>query len=273
MLHNAPLGKATEYHFNYDPSVLFPIARSLGRDALGLQSDALPFFGVDIWNAYEVSWLDSSGKPEVAVAELRVPGTSPFLVESKSLKLYLNTLTNSIFPSAAAVQEAIARDVSRAAGAVVEVKLTTRAGFDTRAAEMSGTCIDELAVKIDTYEVCADYLTTLTGPALTEDETLFSNLLKSNCPVTGQPDWASVQIAYRGPRIDPAGLLRYIVSFRGHTGFHEQCVEHIFRDVQARCQPSRLTVYARYTRRGGLDINPFRSNCAQPPPNRRLYRQ
>ena len=273
MLHHAPLGKNTEYRFDYDPSVLFPIARSLGRDALGLQAQSLPFDGVDIWNAYEVSWLNPSGKPEVAVAELRVPAQSPFLVESKSLKLYFNTLTNSTFANAASVESTIAQDVGKAAGAPVQVKLIMRAGFDTRAAELPGMWLDGQAVQIDTYDVCADYLTVLPGPPVQQNESLFSDLLKSNCPVTGQPDWGSVLVTYRGARIDPVGLLRYIVSFRNHIGFHEQCVEHIFRDIKARCAPTHLSVYARYTRRGGMDINPFRSDFEAAPPNRRLYRQ
>ena len=273
MLHNAPLGKDTEYTFHYDPSLLFPIARRVGRDALGLREDALPFDGVDIWNAYEVSWLDARGKPEVAVAEFQVPALSPFLVESKSLKLYLNTFSNSRFAHAAEVERIIARDVGQVAGSPVRVKLIMRAGFDTRAAELPGIWIDGQEVSIDTYDVCPDFLTVLPGAPAEHEETLFSDLLKSNCPVTGQPDWGSVQVTYRGARIDPAGLLRYIVSFRNHTGFHEQCVEHIFRDIKARCRPTHLTVYARYTRRGGLDINPFRSDYASPPPNRRLYRQ
>lgn len=259
------LGKTVAYRDDYDPSLLFPIPRQPKRAELGL-GETLPFHGVDVWNAYELSWLDSRGKPVVAVAEFRVPATSPHIVESKSFKLYLNTFAQTRMTDAAAVQALLQRDLSAAAGAPVAVTLTAASGFGAvQLHELAGDCIDGLDVEITDYDTPRpDYL--VADAAVEVEETLVSHLLKSNCPVTGQPDWASVQIRYRGPRIDRAGLLRYLVSFRRHSDFHEQCVERIYADVLARCRPQSLAVYARYTRRGGLDINPFRSSDADAVP-------
>ena len=257
--HELPLGRPVDYPRHYDAGLLFPIARSLGRHALGVEA-ALPFAGHDRWHAYELSWLDARGKPLVATATFTVPADSPNLVESKSLKLYLNSFNASRFDGADAVRARIAEDLARAAGAPVEVAF----GLPAITAD-AGELIDTLDVAIDDYgppnagHLRADL-------ADDADETLHSQLLKSNCPVTGQPDWADVRIAYQGPRIDRAGLLRYLVSFRDHAEFHEQCVERIFVDLMARCRPARLSVEARYTRRGGLDINPWRGTPGLAPP-------
>jgi 7-cyano-7-deazaguanine reductase len=250
-----PLGRDVAYPQHYDPTLLFPIARALGRDALGLVTSELPFVGDDRWHAYELGWLDARGKPAVATATLTVPAASPRLVESKSLKLYLNSLNATRFDDAEAVRARIVADLSQAAGAPVEVAF----GLPpiTALADDAAITIDDENVDIDDYgPPNAAYLQT--GADVVE-EALRCDLLKSNCPVTGQPDWASVRIGYRGPRIERAGLLRYLVSFRDHAEFHEQCVERIFVDVFARCRPEALSIEARYTRRGGLDINPSRT--------------
>jgi 7-cyano-7-deazaguanine reductase len=269
MLEKSPLGKESEYKTQYTPDLLFAIARRIGRDALGL-SEHLPFSGVDMWTGYELSWLNAKGKPQVAAAEFIVPAASKFLVESKSLKLYLNSFNGTQFATKDEVESCIRRDLSKAADCAVGVKLFGVGVFQTTAEELGGECIDDLDVTTNTYDVEPKFLTA--SGAIVE-KTLRSNLLKSNCPVTGQPDWAAVMVRYSGPMIDRAGLLKYIVSFRDHSGFHEQCVEQIFLDIKARCRAERLTVYARYTRRGGLDINPFRSDFEDSPPNRRTFRQ
>jgi 7-cyano-7-deazaguanine reductase len=252
------LGKPVDYRDDYDASLLFPIPRAAKRAELGI-TGALPFHGVDIWNAYELSWLDPRGKPVVALAEFRVPAGSPCIIESKSFKLYLNTFAQTRLIDADTVSQLLHRDLSAAAGADVGVKLLPATAFAAQQlSELDGDCIDGLEVAIDEYAMPRpDYLSAGGGET---EEALVSHLLKSNCPVTGQPDWASVQLRYLGPRIDQAGLLRYLISFRRHSDFHEQCVERIFTDVTARCAPRELSVYARYTRRGGLDINPFRSS-------------
>jgi 7-cyano-7-deazaguanine reductase len=271
--HDSALGRGTAYPDRYDPDLLFPIARAAQREALGI-GEPLPFHGVDVWNAYELSWLDARGKPEVALAEFRFPATTPNIVESKSLKLYLAGFNQERVAGAGAgaVRERIARDLSAAAGADVGVTLTTSSRFGgVELAELEGESIDGEPVEIETSgPPDASLLATARGEA---DETLVSDLLKSNCPVTGQPDWASIAIRYAGPRIDRAALLRYLVSFRNHAGFHEHCVERIYMDIRQRCAPRRLGVYARYTRRGGLDINPWRSSEPADPPNPRTARQ
>ena len=264
--HDLPLGRHVAYPSGYDASLLYPIARTLGRAALGIAAgDALPFIGMDRWHAYELSWLDLRGKPVVATMTLSVPADTPNLVESKSLKLYFNSFNASRFADVAAVRTRIADDLSRAAGGTVAVA----DGVPAAADDSGAVLLDGLDIAIDGYGP--------PNPGLLHGddddiagETLRSDLLKSNCPVTGQPDWASVRIAYRGPRIDRAGLLRYLVSFRNHAEFHEQCVERIFVDLRARCRPQALSVEARYTRRGGLDINPWRATpgCVEPMPAR-----
>ena len=258
---DSSLGRRVEYPTAYDAALLFPIARADGRAELGLAPGAdLPFHGVDIWNAYELSWLDLRGKPRVALAEFRVPATSPRLIESKSWKLYLNSLSAARFESADAVRALLARDLSAAAGAPVGVMVMPPASsYCPQIEVLSGECIDDMPIAVEHYGPPKPELLAADAERVVT-ESLVSHLLKSNCPVTGQPDWASVQISYTGPRIDRAGLLRYLISFRDHSGFHEQCVDRIFVDLQRRCLPKRLGVYARYTRRGGLDINPFRTN-------------
>ncbi|MGF6755609.1 NADPH-dependent 7-cyano-7-deazaguanine reductase QueF [Paraburkholderia sp. GAS334] len=269
----SPLGKPSSYTEQYDASLLFPIARSAAREAIGIGA-RLPFFGTDIWNAYELSWLNARGKPQIAVATFFIPADSPNIVESKSFKLYLGSFAHTTFESIDVVRETIKRDVSAATGASVSLHLAPPAEFGKLALEeFEGLSLDRLDLDTSVYHPEPSFLTAALDEAPVE-ETLFSNLLKSNCPVTGQPDWGSIQIHYVGPQIDHAGLLRYIISYRNHTGFHEQCVERIFIDVLRACRPVKLAVYARYTRRGGLDINPFRTNFNLPmPDNLRTARQ
>lgn len=275
-MNNTPqdssLGREVAYPAHYDPTLLFPIPRQGARDEIGIAADGLPFVGHDRWHAYELSWLDARGKPRVATATLTVPCASPCLIESKSLKLYLNSLNSTRFNSDAAVLERIATDLSARAGADVGVAF----GLPPMAGAPEGESIDGLDVEIDHYgPPRAEFLAA--DPEVQVDETLSSELLKSNCPVTGQPDWATVVIHYRGPRIDRVELLRYLVSFRDHAEFHEQCVERIFCDLMQYAKPEKLSVYARYTRRGGLDINPYRTNYPSEenalPENKRLARQ
>lgn len=261
MIHDIPLGREVAYPSHYDPGLLFPIARAQARDEIGIDARALPFIGHDRWHAYELSWLDTRGKPAVATATLEIPATAQFLIESKSLKLYLNSLNAARFASADAVRETLIADLSRAADAPVRVAF----GLPPFAVSDDAVLIDALDIAIDDYGPPNAAHLALDDDAVIE-ETLRSELLKSNCPVTGQPDWASVRIDYRGPKIDRAGLLRYLVSFRDHAEFHEQCVERIFVDLQSRCRPQMLSVEARYTRRGGLDINPWRATPGTQPP-------
>ncbi|MGI4815763.1 MAG: NADPH-dependent 7-cyano-7-deazaguanine reductase QueF [Janthinobacterium lividum] len=262
---HSPLGKTSEYIERYAPELLFPIARLDARLAIGIgaadrPAARLPFFGMDIWNAYELSWLNQRGKPQVAIATILVPADSPAIIESKSFKLYLGSFAQTPFESHDAVRATISADASAACGASVRVRLLTAAEFGMlQMEELEGLSLDRLDLDTDIYEPDASLLTARFDEAPV-DETLVSNLLKTNCPVTGQPDWGSLQIRYGGPPIDQAGLLRYIISFRRHSGFHEQCVERIFVDLMRECRCERLAVYARYTRRGGLDINPFRTN-------------
>jgi 7-cyano-7-deazaguanine reductase len=267
-----PLGKPTAYRDEYDAGLLCPFPRAPKRAELGL-GGTLPFHGFDLWNAYELSWLDGRGKPVVGMAEFRFPFDSPFLVESKSFKLYLNSFNQTRFTDPAAVAIALERDLTRASGAPVVVRLLPLVSGSAVSAELPGTCLDALDIAIDRYDYAPELLDGAACPAMVVEETLYSHLLKSNCLVTRQPDWASVLIRYRGPGIDHAALLSYLVSFRRHSEFHEQCVERIFTDLLHYCRPERLTVYARYTRRGGLDINPFRSNFENDIPNWRLIRQ
>lgn len=273
----SPLGKPTEYRADYAPELLYPIPRQLKRDELGIAAASLPFVGEDIWNAYEVSWLNPRGKPVVALATFRVPADSPNLIESKSFKLYLNSFNQTAFADAATVEATLVGDLSTAAGAPISAKIEVLSGRpQVRVGYPEGILLDDLDIACDAYQPAPALLATVDGENVekTVEETLYSHLLKSNCLVTGQPDWAMVVIRYRGRRIEPAGLLRYIVSFRDHNEFHEQCVERIYCDIQRHCAPEALAVYARYTRRGGLDINPFRSSGEFPPPdNSREVRQ
>jgi len=267
------LGKASSYIDQYDASLLFPIPRADKRAEIGVLQAPL-FFGADMWTLYELSWLNLRGKPQVALAHITVPCESPNIVESKSLKLYLNSFNNTKFLDAREVRERIRADVSAATGAGIGIKTMGPEVFDREPIhEMDGLNLDRLDVECIHFTPAPELLfAEFDEPPVTE--TLTSNLLKSNCLVTGQPDWGSLQIAYTGPQINQEGLLQYLVSYRNHNEFHEQCVERIFMDVWTRCKPIKLSVYARYTRRGGLDINPFRtSHPMQLPPNVRTARQ
>jgi len=271
-LDESALGKATAYRDRYDPAVLLPLPRADQRTQLGLAT-RLPFHGVDIWNAYELSWLGQRGQPRVAMAEFRVPATSPNLIESKSFKLYLNGFAQERVGEQATLMAILARDLSAAAGAEVAVTLHAADAPGAPAGTLAGLSLDDQDLAIDCYgPPRPEYLVTV-ADATPVSETLVSHLLRSNCPVTGQPDWGSVQISYVGLPIDRAGLLRYIVSFRQHSEFHEHCVERMFVDLMQRCAPSELSIHARYTRRGGLDINPFRSTADVQPENLRTPRQ
>ena len=263
------LGAPTEYPQRYAPELLVAIPRAGGREGLG----AVCFNGVDIWTAYELSWLDARGKPRVAIGEFTVPCDSPAIVESKSFKLYLNSFNQERLAGEDDLVDTLRRDLGAALGALPDIELFTVDGYAARGIQrFEGVCIDELDIDCVTFEPRTDYLATAPGSAR-ESESLYSHLLKTNCPVTGQPDWASIAIRYRGATIDREGLLRYLVSFRQHQDFHEHCVERIFSDILRCCNPEELDVYARYTRRGGLDINPFRSTRARRPAMVRTARQ
>ena len=270
-LQGLSLGQQSAYISQYTPSLLQPVPRSLNRDDLGLRGE-LPFQGCDVWTLYELSWLNAKGKPVVAIGEVFVPATSPNLIESKSFKLYLNSFNQTRCDSLEAVQALLVQDLSCCAGAPVSVTLFTLDQAPHQIAQLPGECIDSLDIEVDGYEFDETLLQGAAGHEIVE-ETLHSHLLKSNCLVTSQPDWGSVVIHYRGPRLDREKLLRYLISFRQHNEFHEQCIERIFTDLKHFCAPEQLTVHARYTRRGGLDINPFRSDWEPVPANLRLIRQ
>ncbi|QFU23699.1 NADPH-dependent 7-cyano-7-deazaguanine reductase QueF [Shewanella eurypsychrophilus] len=272
-LDGLTLGKATGYQAEYDASLLQGVPRKLNRDAIEL-TDALPFHGTDIWTGYELSWLNAKGKPVVAIAEFYLSFDSKNLIESKSFKLYLNTFNQTKFENIELVQTTLAKDLSSCAEGEVIVKVLEPKHFTSqRIVELPGTCIDDLDIEVDDYNFNPQYLENSTDEKATVAETLNSNLLKSNCLITSQPDWGSVMIRYQGPKIDREKLLRYLISFRQHNEFHEQCIERIFVDLKRFCHCAKLTVYARYTRRGGLDINPYRSDFENPPESHRLARQ
>ena len=268
-LDHAPLGADTEYVNQYDPGLLYPIPRHLNWENQGIDRSTLPFAGIDIWNAYEISWLNSKGKPVARLAEFQIPADSENIIESKSFKLYLNSYNLTRFDSEQQVVEQMEKDLSDAATGQVRVILK-HLDSDNPIVRFKGECLDELDVEITDYTPTPERLT---APGDKVQETLYSHLLKSNCPVTGQPDWASIMVEYTGPAINREGLLQYFISYREHGDFHEQCVESIFMDIWNRCKPEELTVYARYLRRGGLDINPYRSSTALPANNLRLSRQ
>jgi 7-cyano-7-deazaguanine reductase len=270
-LERAPLGRQTGNPDRYDATLLFSVSRAPQRAALGIVG-ALPFAGIDVWTAYELTWLDDGGKPQVALATFEVPVDSPSIIESKSMKLYLGSFAQTPFAGMTEVAGTIERDLSQACGARVGVTLRGPASFDVQAIrELEGVNLDDQRVDCDVYDVDPAFLA---ANGAVVEETLTSRLFRSVCPVTGQPDIASVQIAYRGPRIDREGLLRYLVSYRLHAGFHEHCIERIFVDLASRCRTERLSVLARFTRRGGLDINPFRTNAGVAnPDNVRTARQ
>jgi 7-cyano-7-deazaguanine reductase len=273
------LGRPVAYADQYDATLLFPIARAPKREEIGI-AGAPPFFGADLWTAYELSWLTPRGKPQVAIAHFTVPCETPNIVESKSLKLYLGSFSGTRFPGADAVRDRLRADLSEAvwrgapAPGTIGVRLLLPELFDQEQVhELDGLSLDRLDIDCDRYTPAPELLTAAFDEQPVE-EVLTSNLLKSNCLVTGQPDWGSIQVRYSGPQIDQGALLRYLVSFRNHNEFHEQCVERIFMDITRRCRPAKLAVYARYTRRGGLDINPLRtSHPMAPPANIRTARQ
>jgi len=272
-LQSLTLGKPTEYHDSYRPALLQAVPRSLNREPLGLYPDNLPFFGADIWTLYELSWLNDNGLPQVALGEISLSANSTHLIESKSFKLYLNSFNQTRFSDWDEVRKTLERDLSDCAQGEVSVTLFRLHEIEGQpVGHFSGHCIDEQDIVIDSYEFNADYLHEAASCEVVEEQ-LVSHLLKSNCLITNQPDWGSVQISYRGPRIQREALLRYLVSFRHHNEFHEQCVERIFTDILRFCRPESLSVYARYTRRGGLDINPWRSNTDFVPSRSRLVRQ
>lgn len=272
-LQDAPLGKQSHYKQTYDASLLYPIARKINRQQIAL-GDALPFHGADIWNAYECSWLNATGKPQVAIAQVVVPCTSSHLVESKSFKLYLNSFNQTNFRDSNEVFMCLKKDLSAACGAKVDVHLYAPDDFaKIPYGDIQGKSLDDLDITIDQYYLISEANLSLQASDTIVTESLYSHLLKSNCPVTGQPDWASVEIRYHGCQLDHAELLRYIVSMRQHDEFHEMCVERLFQTLITQAQLEKLTVYARYTRRGGLDINPFRSNFESMPRFMRLARQ
>ncbi len=255
------LGKQVKYKDSYDNSLLFPIKRSLNRNKIITQAE-LPFNGYDLWNCYEVSWLNQKGRPEVRIVHFIVSAKSECLIESKSIKLYLNSFNNTKFTSEREVVDLIQTDLSNVSGLQVEVSVYKLDHYQNQSLKLfDGILLDEIDVEITDYQVNSDLLKIESDLADNfVEEILYSNLLKSNCLVTGQPDWASVQIKYSGRKINHLSLLKYLISYRNHNGFHEDCIEHIFVDILENCQPQELTIYAKYTRRGGVDINPFRTN-------------
>jgi len=264
-----PLGKESTYPQTYDPTLLYPIARALGRDAIGLNEAVLPFVGWDLWRGYELSWLNNKGLPRTALLKVWVPATSTHIIESKSFKLYLNSLNHTQIDQTADLTARLETDLSQAAGCPVKIAVIMPSDFVQEPVDEPGQTeqsLDDQDVRITEYAPNARLLE-VAPQAPVVHERVFSRLLKSNCPVTGQPDWGSVHIEYRGRQIDHAALLKYIVSFRQHQGFHEQCVEQMFCDIMKRCEPQALSIYARYTRRGGIDINPWRATSGMAEPN------
>ncbi|WP_144391732.1 NADPH-dependent 7-cyano-7-deazaguanine reductase QueF [Pleionea sediminis] len=271
MTKKIPLGQATEYPEVYDPTLLFPVERKEKRIEIGIDQP-LPFYGVDLWTAYELSWLDKKGKPEVAIAEFRFPCESSHIIESKSFKLYLNSFNQERIDRDE-LHRTLKEDLSEAANCDVDITLYSldeyqHLGFGT----IEGQLIDMLEVECETFDYQPDLLECSEQDDNVE-ETLYSHLLKSNCLITSQPDWATLIVRYQGKAINKSQLLKYIVSFRNHNEFHEQCVERIYQDIMRICRPNKLSVYARYTRRGGLDINPWRSNFESCIPFLRTARQ
>lgn len=268
------LGKKTSYEAHYNPDKLFPIPRQLNRDKIGV-TQPLPFFGIDIWNHYEVSWLNQKGKPMVALAEIIYSADSPNIIESKSMKLYFNTFNNTSIENENILQTRIENDLTSRVGSPVTVKIIPLKNFPEEKIwrGFQGICLDDLDIACSVYQYDPALLSTENETV--QEEVLYSDLLKANCLVTDQPDWASVQITYRGKKINREGLLRYIVSFRNCNEFSETSVERIFMDIMRYCKPEELTVYSRYTRRGGLDINPIRStkNISVEDINQRFCRQ
>lgn len=267
------LGQNTEYKSQYDASLLQPVPRRLNREGLGIVEQQPFNQGADVWTCYELSWLNSNGLPQVAIADVEIDFKSENLIESKSFKLYLNSFNQTKFASIEEVEQTLTRDLSQCASGQVSVRIHKLADYTNQPiVNFSGECIDEQEIQIESYTFSNQHLENVAEDEIVE-ETLVSHLLKSNCLITSQPDWGSVQIHYVGKRLNREKLLRYLVSFREHNEFHEQCVERIFTDLMQFAKPEKLTVYARYTRRGGLDINPFRSNFESIPVNLRMARQ
>jgi 7-cyano-7-deazaguanine reductase len=263
-VEGSPLGKSTDYPERYDASLLFSMPRAPQREVLGWVGE-LPFRGFDLWTAYELTWLDLGGKPQIAVGRMSVPADSPRLVESKSLKLYLGSLAQERLADRGEVARTIEADLARACGASVTIDLEPAGDTPAPREALPGESLDALAIETDAYAPTPAFLQ---ADGTDVEETLRTALFRSRCPVTGQPDYGDVMIRYRGPRIDRPGLLKYLVSYRRHAAFHEACVESIFVDVLRRCAPTALSVYARFLRRGGIDINPFRTNFETAPPER-----
>lgn len=267
------LGQNTEYKSQYDASLLQPVPRRLNREGLGIVEQQPFNQGADVWTCYELSWLNPHGLPQVAIADVEIDFKSENLIESKSFKLYLNSFNQTKFASIEEVEQTLTRDLSQCASGQVSVRIHKLADYTNQPiVNFSGECIDEQEIQIESYTFSNQHLENVAEDEIVE-ETLVSHLLKSNCLITSQPDWGSVQIHYVGKRLNREKLLRYLVSFREHNEFHEQCVERIFTDLMQFAKPEKLTVYARYTRRGGLDINPFRSNFESIPVNLRMARQ
>jgi 7-cyano-7-deazaguanine reductase len=278
-LSQLTLGKTTSYCSEYNPELLQAVPRSLNRDGLAISAEDLPFLGEDVWYGYELSWLNSSGKPIVAVAEFRFPCTSPNIVESKSFKLYLNSFNQSRFSSWQDVENLLVKDLSNTCESKASVKLfpvdnCPSLQINHQIFSEETICIDDIELDIEDYQLAPKLLVNENSENIkVENESLVSHLLKSNCLITNQPDWASIYIQYSGQKISQASLLAYLISFRQHNEFHEQCVERIYCDIKKFCDVSELTVFARYTRRGGLDINPFRSTSKLHAPTGRTLRQ
>ena len=286
--------QTTDYPTEYSPETLYPIARNLGRDVIGWQDDKLAV-GVDWWHAFELSWLNAQGVSQVAIARFAIPASSPFIVESKSLKLYLNSINFTEFASWNEVQALIAKDLSSCVQAEVTVEIfSLNDDLDDKAtglliAQPEGVCIDEALANSSEKVTLTEHpdaslleskaddnnLASNNTAEVAQPYTFYSNLLRSNCPVTNQPDWGTLAVSITSDKaFDEASMLRYILSFRQHNGFHEQCVEQIFADLSQYYQPSELMVRAWYTRRGGIDINPCRvSDIKLLPQPSRLIRQ
>ena len=269
-LQNPQLGQATEYSRKYNPTLLFPIARAAKRAEINVTAP-LPFYGYDVWNAYELSWLNEKGKPQAAIGEIIFPCETPNIIESKSMKLYFNSLNNSHFSNLKNVTETIKNDLSKSAGKPIELDIQLIENTKAIRTEMfNGKCLDNLDISTNDYQVNPSLLNTENEPV---KETLYSNYFNSICLATGQPDWASIKIQYCGNKINHESLLKYLISYRNHSEFHEQCIERAFIDIQEQCQPTALTIEARFTRRGGIDINPIRSTEKITPSNHRQIRQ
>jgi len=273
-IYNRNLGKKTKYISTYDPTLLDPIPRKFGRESISIDNNKLPFSGYDLWTSFELSWLNSKGKPMIGIAEFKIPAQSENIIESKSFKLYLNTLNQSKFDSLLSLTSKLKEDLCLAVDEEVGVEIFSACdSYSHQIKEPKSQCIDDIDIEIDDYGFNSDLLLNSTTSNSIVTERLHSNLLKSNCLVTNQPDWGSLFVSYTGNKIDKEKLLRYLISFREHNEFHEQCVERIFTDIKKYCLPDKLTVFARYTRRGGLDINPFRSDFEESATIGRLIRQ